>query len=234
MTRAPVRRNLFDWNALAAKSLSNHSKNRADAWANTLDIIPCPGLAGALHMVRTETPICDFGKAAIPFRLPDADGRTWSLDDVMGKHGLLVMFICNHCPYVKAIRDKLVRDTRDLAQLGVGAVAIMSNDYRDYPEDAPEEMTRVARECGFPFPYLIDFDQSVAQAYGAVCTPDFFGYNDRLELQYRGRLDSAGSKADVPDAPRELYEAMKQVARTGQGPAVQTPSIGCSIKWKND
>jgi peroxiredoxin len=184
-------------------------------------------------MVRLESPVCNFGEKAHPFSLPDPDGRIWTLEDVTGSRGLLVMFICNHCPYVKAIREKLVRDTRELAELGIGSVAIMSNDVDEYPEDAPANMRQVAMEFGYPFPYLIDETQAVAQAYGAVCTPDFFGYNAGLELQYRGRLDAAGRQADVPDAARELYEAMRQVAQTGQGPEAQVPSMGCSIKWKH-
>ena len=185
-------------------------------------------------MVLLHTPVCNFGEKAHSFSLPDAKGRVWTLDQVKGPRGLLVMFICNHCPYVKSIREKLVRDTRELAELGIGSVGIMSNDVADYPEDAPEEMLKVAEQFGFPFPYLIDENQTVARAYEAVCTPDFFGYNATLELQYRGRLDAAGKSMDAPDQPRELFEAMKQVAETGQGPQDQTPSMGCSIKWKSD
>jgi peroxiredoxin len=184
-------------------------------------------------MVLLHTPVCHFGEQAHPFSLPDAEGKIWTMEQLRGPRGLLVMFICNHCPYVKAIREKLVRDTRELADLGIGSVGIMSNDIHDYPEDAPEQMLKVAREFGFPFPYLIDESQEVAKAYGAVCTPDFFGYNDQLELQYRGRLDAAGAQADAPDEPRELYAAMKQVAETGQGPEEQIASMGCSIKWKS-
>ena len=141
------------------------------------------------------------------------------------------MFICNHCPYVQAVRDRMLRDARELQALGVNSVAIMSNDPTDYPEDSLENMRTIARELDFPFPYLYDETQQVAKAYGAVCTPDFFGYNADLKLQYRGRLDES-RKAAVPNAPRELFEAMKQIARTGQGPKVQIPSMGCSIKWK--
>jgi len=183
-------------------------------------------------MVLLNTPVCNFGEKAHQFSLPDPDGRVWTLDDVKGPRGVLVMFICNHCPYVKAIREKLVRDTGELAGLGIGSVAIMSNNAEEYPEDAPENMRRVAREFGYPFPYLIDESQQAAQTYGAVCTPDFFGYNAALELQYRGRLDAAGARADAPNEPRELFEAMRQVAETGQGPERQVPSMGCSIKWK--
>ena len=144
------------------------------------------------------------------------------------------MFICNHCPYVKAISHKLVRDTRDLQQLGVYSVAIMPNDTETYPEDSFENMQRVARELDYPFPYLIDETQQVARAYGAVCTPDFFGYNADLQLQYRGRLDASGRQPDVGEVRRDLYLAMKQVAETGRGPDEQIASIGCSIKWIDD
>ena len=185
-------------------------------------------------MVRTHTPICDFGATAPDFSLPGIDGRTWTLEDCRGPQGLLVMFICNHCPYVKAINHKLVRDTRDLLEVGVHSVAIMPNDTQTYPEDSFENMQRVAQEMGYPFPYLIDDTQQVAQAYGAVCTPDFFGYNANLELQYRGRLDESGRQPDTGDVRRDLYLAMKQVAETGQGPREQIASIGCSIKWRDD
>jgi hypothetical protein len=141
------------------------------------------------------------------------------------------MFICNHCPYVKAIQLKLVRDTTELMALGVHSVAIMSNDTHTYPEDSFENMQRVARATGYPFPYLLDATQEVARAYGAVCTPDFFGYNARLELQYRGRLDASGRQPGADNVERELFLAMKQVAETGRGPERQLASIGCSIKW---
>jgi peroxiredoxin len=183
-------------------------------------------------MVRTETPVCDFGRPALDFNLPGADDRRWSLADIKGKNGLLVMFICNHCPYVQAVRDRIARDARELKAVGVNSVAIMSNDPTEHPEDSFENMRIVARKLDFPFPYLYDETQAVAKAYGAVCTPDFFGYNADLKLQYRGRLDESRKEA-VPNAPRELFEAMKQIARTGQGPKDQIPSMGCSIKWKN-
>ena len=144
------------------------------------------------------------------------------------------MFISNHCPYVKAIRKKLVRDTRDLMALGINSVAIMPNDTIAYPEDSFENMLKISKEFDFPFPYLLDETQQVARAYGAVCTPDFFGYNADLELQYRGRLDAAGPKSDDDTQVRELYEAMKLVAETGHGPEEQIPSMGCSIKWQHD
>lgn len=184
-------------------------------------------------MVRTETPICDFGAPAIDFSLPGVDGKIWTLADCAGEKGLLVMFICNHCPYVQSIRERIVRDARELKALGVNAVAIMSNDPTDYEEDSFENMQAVAREFDFPFPYLLDETQEIAKRYGAVCTPDFFGYNADLQLQYRGRLDES-RKELVADARRDLFEAMKQVAETGRGPESQIPSMGCSIKWKQE
>ncbi len=183
-------------------------------------------------MVRTETPVCDFGRAAIDFALPGVDGKTWSLADTAGEKGLLVMFICNHCPYVQSIRERIVRDARELKALGVNTVAIMSNDPTEYEEDSFENMQAVAREFDFPFPYLLDETQDTAKKYGAVCTPDFFGYNADLQLQYRGRLDESRKEA-VASARRDLFEAMKQVAETGRGPAEQVPSMGCSIKWRD-
>lgn len=185
-------------------------------------------------MVSTETPVCDFGAPAPEFRLPGVDGRTWTLADCLGPSGLLVMFICNHCPYVKAVNRKLVRDAAELNALGVRSVAIMSNDPEVYPEDSFENMQRVAKEMAYPFPYLLDETQQVARAYGAVCTPDFFGYNADLELQYRGRLDESGRRPDVGEVRRDLFLAMKQVAETGRGPEEQVPSIGCSIKWRSE
>ena len=183
-------------------------------------------------MVSLQTPVCDFGKAAPDFTLPGVDGRDWSLAQCMGDKGLLVMFICNHCPYVKAVIDRIVRDTTELKALGVNSVAIMSNDPTDYPEDSFDNMQRVAAEYDFPFPYLMDATQEVAKAFGAVCTPDFFGYNADLGLQYRGRLDESRKDAASEDVRRDLFEAMKQVAATGKGPQEQIPSMGCSIKWK--
>jgi hypothetical protein len=142
------------------------------------------------------------------------------------------MFICNHCPYVKAVIHRIVRDTRELKTLGIGSIAIMSNDPTDYPEDSWEQMVRIARDMDFPFPYVLDQSQAVAKAYGAVCTPDFFGFNADLELQYRGRLDESRKETAPEGARRDLFEAMKEVARTGRGPREQIPSIGCSIKWR--
>jgi len=178
-----------------------------------------------------QPPVCDFGWKARDFDLPGTDGRRYRLADLAGPNGLLLMFICNHCPYVKAILDRMVRDARELQAEGIGVAAICANDPADYPEDSFENMQRVAREHGFRFPYLHDESQDVARAYGAVCTPDFFGFNAALELQYRGRLD-ASRTTPVPGARRELFEAMQAVARTGRGPAEQVPSMGCSIKWK--
>ncbi len=184
-------------------------------------------------MVATETPICDFGWRAPDFDLPGVDGRRYRLADVAGEKGTLVMFICNHCPYVKAVLDRIVRDAGELAGHGIGAVAIMPNDTAAYPEDSFDNMKRLARERAFPFPYLLDETQEVARAYGAVCTPDFFGFDADLGLQYRGRLDASRRDAAPADARRELFEAMLQVARTGHGPREQIPSIGCSIKWRD-
>lgn len=183
-------------------------------------------------MVSLQTPVCDFGRPAPDFALPGVDGKVWTLDACRGPKGLLVMFICNHCPYVKAVLDRILRDARELRGHGVHSVAIMANDPTDYPEDSFENMRRIAAERDFPFPYLLDETQAVAQAYGAVCTPDFFGYNAAQELQYRGRLDASRKDAAPADARRDLFEAMREVARTGQGPAEQIPSMGCSIKWK--
>ena len=185
-------------------------------------------------MVSLETPVCDFGAPAIDFSLPGVDGKVWTLEECRGEKGLLVMFICNHCPYVKAIRDRIVRDTRELMDYGINSVAIMSNDPSEYPEDSFENMKKVAAEFDFPFPYLLDETQEVAKAYGAVCTPDFFGYNDKLELQYRGRLDASRKEAAPADVRRDLFEAMVQVAQTGKGPEEQIPSMGCSIKWRDE
>lgn len=178
------------------------------------------------------TPLCNFGWKAPDFRLQGTDGRLYTLSDVKGAKGTLVMFICNHCPYVQAVMDRIVRDAKELAALGVASVAISSNDAESYPEDSFEYMREEARRHQLPFPYLYDETQDVARAYGAVCTPDFFGFNARLELQYRGRLDASGRQPAAPDAPRELFEAMRRIAETGRGPRDQTPSMGCSIKWK--
>ncbi|MEE9494002.1 MAG: thioredoxin family protein [Gammaproteobacteria bacterium] len=182
-------------------------------------------------MVSLETPVCEYDKPAIDFELPGTDGKVWTLDRCRGEKGTLIMFICNHCPYVKSIRDRLVRDTRELLKHGINSVAIMSNDPADYEEDSFENMRQIAEQEDFPFPYLFDESQQVARAYGAVCTPDFFGYNADLGLQYRGRLDASRKEAAPVDARRDLFESMLQVAQTGRGPEEQIPSMGCSIKW---
>jgi peroxiredoxin len=181
-------------------------------------------------MVKTETPICDFNQAAIDFNLKGVDGNYYNLESLKGQNGLLVMFICNHCPYVKSIIHRIIRDTKELKDLGVNSVAIMSNNPDEYKEDSFENMQKIATKMNFPFPYLIDETQEVAKSYGAVCTPDFFGYNRDLGLQYRGRLDES-RKETIIDAKRDLFEAMKEVAISGNGPDEQIPSMGCSIKW---
>ncbi|KAA5607316.1 thioredoxin family protein [Roseospira marina] len=182
--------------------------------------------------MAVHTPICDFGWPAPDFALPGVDGKTWRLADVRGARGTLIVFICNHCPYVKAVVDRLVRDAHALTEIGIGVAAICSNDPVQYPDDSFENMKRFAVEHGFQFPYLHDETQAVAHAYDAVCTPDFFGFDGNLGLQYRGRLDSSGRQPAAPDARRELFEAMQAVAAGGSGPTDQTPSMGCSIKWK--
>ena len=179
-----------------------------------------------------HTPICDFGWKAPGFTLTGVDGKPHSLEDLKGPNGTLIMFICNHCPYVKAVIDRVVRDAKALETLGVNTIAICSNDAATHPDDSFDNMKLFAKEHGFAFPYLHDETQDVARAYDAVCTPDFFGFNGALELQYRGRLDQSGREPASPGVRRELFEAMKQVAETGKGPRDQTPSIGCSIKWR--
>ncbi len=182
-------------------------------------------MAATGHSETLDTPAPDFA-------LPGVDGRTWTLADCRGPRGLLVVFMCNHCPYVMAIKERLVRDARELQTLGIGVVGINANDPLAYPQDSFEQMKLVARDWHLPFPYLFDASQEVAQAYGAVCTPDFFGFNAAGQLQYRGRLDASRKEAAPPDAPRELFEAMQCIAATGSGPQTQHPSIGCSIKWR--
>ena len=184
-------------------------------------------------MVSLQPPICDFGWKAREFNLLGVDGKRYTPENICGKNGLLVMFICNHCPYVKSIRERIVRDTRELLQHGINSIAVMSNDPLEYEEDSFENMRQIAEQYSYPFPYAWDETQQTAKDYGAVCTPDFFGFNAKLELQYRGRLD-ASRKDTVADAPRDLFNAMVQVARTGQGPREQIASMGCSIKWKKE
>ena len=182
-------------------------------------------------MVLAKTGICDFGRKAHDFALPGVDGKTYSLADVRGPKGTLVAFICNHCPYVRAVIGRLVAEANALREIGIGTIAIMPNDTAAYAEDSFDNMQVFAAKHGFTFPYVIDATQDTARAYGAQCTPDFFGFNSELELAYRGRLDASGRASD-PAAARELYDAMVEIARTGRGPAVQKPSIGCSIKWR--
>ena len=179
-----------------------------------------------------ETPVCDFGWKAPAFSLPGVDGKTHSLEQLRGPNGTLVMFICNHCPYVKAVIDRIVRDVNELRELGINAVAISSNDAAHYPDDSFTNMKRFAAAHRFSFPYLYDESQDVARAYDAACTPDFFGLNAKLELQYRGRLDASRKEAAPANVRRDLFEAMRDIALTGSGPRQQIPSIGCSIKWK--
>ncbi len=181
-------------------------------------------------MAATSAPVA-LGWPAARFDLPGIDGRRHTQDTARGPNGLLVMFICNHCPYVRAVADKLVRDTDELATLGIGSIAIMSNDATTYPDDSFDNMKTFAAEHGFRFPYVIDESQAVARTYDAVCTPDFFGFDRDLTLAYRGRLDASGRSPD-PTARRELFDAMARVARTGRAPVDQRPSIGCSIKWR--
>ena len=178
-----------------------------------------------------DTPVCDFGWKAPDFTLSDPDGHSFTSSEHLGEKGLLIAFICNHCPYVKAIAERFAKDTRELMDEGVKVLAVMSNDYHAYQADSPENMKRFAARHGFAFPYLVDEDQSVARAYAAVCTPDFFGLNKDGGLQYRGRLDDA-KMGDPAGRNRELVDAMRMIAETGQGPREQTASMGCSIKWR--
>lgn len=177
-------------------------------------------------------PVCDFGWKAVDAELPGVDGRIHRILGQAGPNGLVVAFICNHCPYVKAVIGRIVRDANELRTQGVGFVAINANDAQTHPEDSFPQMKVFAEANGLTFPYLHDESQAVARAYRAACTPDFFGFNAKGELQYRGRLDASRKQADQPGLRRDLYEAMTQVARTGEGPREQTLSIGCSIKWK--
>lgn len=177
-----------------------------------------------------ESPDVQIGWRAAGFDLADGSGARFSYDQLMGESGLVVAFICNHCPYVKAIIDRWVEDAKELQKEGIGVVAIMSNDYSKVPDDSPERMLEFAVHHGFTFPYLVDEGQSVAKTYGAVCTPEFFGINAEGELQYRGRLDDA-KMGDAAHRTQELLEAMRMIASTGKGPEEQHPSMGCSIKW---
>lgn len=182
-------------------------------------------------MPALETPPAQIGWHAPDFNLKATDGQTYSLADIKGENGLVVMFICNHCPYVKAILERIIHDMRELQAYGINSIAIMSNDTDSYPEDSFEHMAELADMKHFPFPYVFDKTQEVAKMYDAVCTPDFFGFDKNLQLQYRGRLDASGKQA-IPDAKRDLFDAMVQVAQTGKAPHEQWHSVGCSIKWR--
>ena len=182
-------------------------------------------------MVLTKTPICNFGEKANTFKLKGTDGKIHKLEDNFGKNGLLIMFICNHCPYVKAVIEDIVDDCKNLEKEGLKSIAIMSNDTKNYPEDSFENMVSFSKKNGFIFPYLIDETQEVAKKYGAVCTPDFFGYNNKLELQYRGRIRELKDLKPVRNSESDLLKAMHLVIKTGKGPKDQIPSMGCNIKW---
>lgn len=182
--------------------------------------------------MAVSPPVCDFGAPWHDFELPGTDGRTYRLADIAGPRGTLVMFICNHCPYVQSIIDRIVRDAREMQAAGIGVAAISANDVGEYPQDGPDQMKAEAARHGFTFPYLYDETQVVARAYGAECTPDFFGYNADGGLQYRGRFDASARTPGSAEARRELLEAMLQIAETGKGPENPLPSMGCSIKWK--
>ena len=181
-----------------------------------------------------QTPICDFGQKAHDFKLKSTDNKILSLNDVKGENGTLIMFICNHCPYVKAITKEIVEDCSELKNIGINAVAICANDAENYPEDSFENMIEFANKNNFNFPYLTDETQEIAKTYGAVCTPDFFGYNEYLELQYRGRIRELKELKPVRSGESDLYIAMKQISETGNGPKDQIPSMGCNIKWLNN
>ena len=184
-------------------------------------------------MTLTKTPICDFGKKAESFELKSTENKIITLNDAKGQNGTLIMFICNHCPYVKAVIEDVVNDCKALEKEGIRSVAIMSNDTENYPEDSFDNMIKFAKNNKFNFPYLIDKTQETAKKYDAVCTPDFFGYNKNLELQYRGRIRELKDLKPVRNSESDLLKAMKMVAKTGKGPTEQTPSMGCSIKWFN-
>ena len=182
-------------------------------------------------MVLTKTPICNFGEKANSFKLKGTDGKIHNLEDNLGKSGLLIMFICNHCPYVKAVIEDIVNDCKKLEEDGLKSIAIMSNNTDDYPEDSFENMITFSKKHKFTFPYLIDETQDIAKKYGAVCTPDFFGYNNKLELQYRGRIRELKDLKPLRNSESDLLKAMSLIIKTGKGPKNQIPSMGCNIKW---
>ena len=183
-------------------------------------------------MSLTKTPICDFGKKAENFRLKSTTGELITLDDAKGLNGTLIMFICNHCPYVKAVIFDIVEDCKKLKDLGVNSIAICSNDVDNYPEDSFENMIKFSEINNFSFPYLHDETQNIAKNFNAVCTPDFFGYNKNLELQYRGRIRELRDLKPLRDGNSELLNAMTEISKSGKGPDKQIPSMGCNIKWK--
>ena len=185
-------------------------------------------------MALTKTPICDFGKKAEIFELNSTENKVISLNDIKGENGTLIMFICNHCPYVKAVIEEIVQDCKKLKTNGINSLAISSNDVKNYPEDSFDNMIKFSRDHNFNFPYLFDETQEVAKKYGAVCTPDFFGYNKNLELQYRGRIRELKDLKPIGSGDSDLFNAMKQIAETGNGPKEQIPSMGCNIKWLNN
>ncbi len=184
-------------------------------------------------MVLTKTPICNFGEKAHSFKLKGTDDKIHNLEDHLGKNGLLIMFICNHCPYVKAVIKDIVNDCKLMEKEGLKSIAIMSNDTKNYPEDSFENMITFSKKHGFTFPYLIDETQEIAKKYGAVCTPDFFAYNNKLELQYRGRIRELKDLKPVSNSESDLLKAMQLIVKTGKGPKNQIPSMGCNIKWIN-
>ena len=185
-------------------------------------------------MTLTKTPICDFGKKAENFQLKSTDNKAISLNDVKGENGTLIMFICNHCPYVKAVIKDIVEDCKKLETNGIKSLAICSNDVKNYPEDSFDNMVKFSKNNNFNFPYLFDETQEIAKKYDAVCTPDFFGYNKNLELQYRGRIRELKGLKAVRSGESDLYKAMKEISETGKGPESQIPSMGCNIKWLNN
>ena len=178
-----------------------------------------------------KTPICDFGQKAKNFSLKSINNEIITLNDVWGDNGMLIMFICNHCPYVKAVIKEIVKDSKNLKKIGIKVVAICSNDPINFPEDSFENMIKFSKDHNFNFPYLSDETQMVAKSYGAVCTPDFFGYNKNLELQYRGRIRELKNLKPVKSGESDLFKAMKKISETGNGPKEQSPSMGCGIKW---
>tara|TARA_Y100001970_G_C13787530_1_gene628562 strand:+ start:13 stop:567 length:555 start_codon:yes stop_codon:yes gene_type:complete len=182
-------------------------------------------------MVLTKTPICNFGEKPHSFELRGIDNKNHKFENYVGKNGTLIMFICNHCPYVKAVIKEIVSDAQNLKNIGVETIAIMSNDTKNYPEDSFDNMKEFAKFNRFNFPYLIDENQEIAKKYGAVCTPDFFGYNSNLELQYRGRIRELKDLKPIGNSDSDLLQAMKMIAKTSEGPKKQIPSMGCNIKW---